>query len=146
MRTPDEKPSLVPVSRPASARPSEWQATGISDSVVGGPWHYGLCSAMSKYHRPKIKFKDQEMSHATRIAIVTAFVAVLGGVSSEASARGGLYPLTRCGPDLAYLCPIHGYFDSAPFHYSLAVYPGCIKTIRVETPNGIKRQRAIVCG
>jgi len=86
------------------------------------------------------------MSHAAKIAIVAAFVAVLGGVSSEASARGGLYPLTRCGPDLAYLCPIHGYFDSAPFHYNLAVYPGCIKTIRVETPYGVKRQRAIVCG
>jgi hypothetical protein len=86
------------------------------------------------------------MSHAARIAIIAAFVAILGGVSSEASARGGLYPLTKCGPGLAYLCPIHGYFDSAPFHYNLAVYPGCIKAIRVETPEGVRLQRAIVCG
>ena len=86
------------------------------------------------------------MSHATKIAIVAAFVAALGGISSEASARGGLYPVTRCGPDLAYLCPIRGYFDQPPFHYNVAVYPGCIKVVPVETPNGIKRQRAIVCG
>jgi hypothetical protein len=94
----------------------------------------------------KLNFKDQEMSHATKIAIIAAFAAVLGGLSSEASAREHLYPLTRCGPALAYLCPIHGYFDQAPYRYSLAIYPGCIKTVRVETPNGIRRQRAIVCG
>ena len=139
-------------------RSPRWQSSPVSPSFAGPQsgkrpaFRIALLadlrvwSAIGKYHRPKIKFKDQEMSHATRIAIVTAFVAVLGGVSSEASARGRLYPLTRCGPDLAYLCPIHGYFDSAPFHYSLAVYPGCIKTIRVETPDGVKRQRAIVCG
>jgi hypothetical protein len=86
------------------------------------------------------------MSYATKIAIVTAFVAALGGISNEASARGRLYPLTRCGPDLAYLCPIHGYFDQAPFHYSAAVYPGCIKTVPLETPYGVERRRAIVCG
>jgi hypothetical protein len=86
------------------------------------------------------------MSHATKIAIVAAFVAALGGISNEASARGRLYPLTRCGPDLAYLCPIHGYFDGTPFHYNVAVYPGCIKVVPVETPNGIEHRRAIVCG
>jgi hypothetical protein len=86
------------------------------------------------------------MGHASRIAIVAAFVAMVGGISNEASARGGLYPLTRCGPDLAYLCPIHGYFDSAPFHYNLAIYPGCIKVVPVETERGIRYQRAIVCG
>ena len=86
------------------------------------------------------------MSHAIKIAIVAAFVAALGGMSNEASARGRLYPLTRCGPDLAYLCPIHGYFDQAPFHYNAAVYPGCIKVVPVETPNGIEHRRAIVCG
>ncbi len=41
------------------------------------------------------------MSHAVRIAIVAAFIAALGGISTEASARGRLYPVTRCGPDLA---------------------------------------------
>ena len=86
------------------------------------------------------------MSHAIKIAVVSTIVAVLGGVSDEASARGRLYPLTRCGPDLAYLCPIHGYFDQPPFHYNLAIYPGCIKTVRVETPAGVERRRAIVCG
>ncbi len=86
------------------------------------------------------------MSHATKIAIIAAFVAALGGISSEASARGRLYPVTRCGPDLAFLCPIHGYFDQAPFHYNVAVYPGCIKSVRVETPYGIESRRTIVCG
>jgi hypothetical protein len=85
------------------------------------------------------------MSHATKVAIVAAFVTALG-VSSEASARARLYPVTRCGPGLAYLCPIHGYFDQPPFHYSLAIYPGCIKVISVETPYGTERRRAIVCG
>jgi hypothetical protein len=93
-----------------------------------------------------MNFKDQPMSHAVKIAIAAAFVAALGGISSEASARGRLYPLTRCGPDLAYLCPIHGYFDQAPFHYSLAIYPGCIKTVPVETPHGIEHRRTVVCG
>ena len=74
------------------------------------------------------------MSHVIRIAIVAVFVAALGSISSEASARGRLFPLTRCGPDLAYLCPIHGYFDMAPFHYNLAIYPGCIKVVAVQTP------------
>lgn len=86
------------------------------------------------------------MSHAVRIAIVAAFVAGLGGISNEASARGRLYPLTRCGPEFAYLCPIHGYFDQPPFHYNLAIYPGCIKVVPVETPYGIERRRVVVCG
>jgi hypothetical protein len=86
------------------------------------------------------------MSHVIRIAIVAAFVAALGSISSEASARGRLFPLTRCGPDLAYLCPIHGYFDMAPFHYDLAIYPGCIKVVAVQTPHGVERRRALVCG
>ena len=85
------------------------------------------------------------MSRAARTAIV-AVVALIGGLSNQASARGQLYPLTRCGPDLAYLCPLHGYFDLAPFHYNLAIYPGCIKTVRVETDHGVERRRAIVCG
>jgi hypothetical protein len=85
------------------------------------------------------------MSHATKIVVIAAFVAV-GGLSSDASARGRLHPLTRCGPGLAYLCPIHGYFDQPPFHYNLAIYPGCIRTVSVETTYGIERRRAIVCG
>ena len=85
------------------------------------------------------------MSHITRIA-VAAIVAVLAGMSSPASAHGRLYPLTRCGPDLAYLCPTHGYFNSAPFPYNLAIYPGCIKVARMETPYGVERGRVLVCG
>ena len=86
------------------------------------------------------------MPHAIKIAVFSTIVAALAGLSNEASARGGLYPLTRCGPDLAYLCPIHGYYDQPSFHYNLAVHPGCIKTVRVETPTGVERRRAIVCG
>ena len=85
------------------------------------------------------------MSYFTKIAAI-AIVAALGGMSNTASAHGRLYPLTRCGPDLAYLCRIHGYFDSPPFHYNLAVYPGCIKVLPVQTPYGVQRQRTIVCG
>jgi len=88
--------------------------------------------------------EDPVMSYAAKIAIVAAFAAL--SISNEASARGRLYPLTRCGPDLAYLCPIHGYFDQAPFHYNVAIYPGCIKVVPVETPHGVERRRAIVCG
>lgn len=93
-----------------------------------------------------ISLEDQGMSHFAKIITVAAFVAASSGMSSEASARGRLYPLTRCGPDLAYLCHIHGYFDQAPYHYSLAVYPGCIRLVPIETPNGIVRRPALVCG
>ena len=42
------------------------------------------------------------MSHATKFAVVAAFVAALG-ISNAASARAHLHPqpLTRCGPGLA---------------------------------------------
>ena len=86
------------------------------------------------------------MPHTIKTGFVVAFSLALACVSSGASARGALYPLTRCGPDLAYLCPIHGFFDQPPFRYSLAVSPGCIKSVRVETPNGTVRRRAVVCG
>jgi hypothetical protein len=86
------------------------------------------------------------MSHAVKIAVVAAFAVALSGLLNEASARGRLFPMTRCGPGLTYLCPIHGYFDQAPFRYSLAIYPGCIQVIPVETPAGIRRQRVLVCG
>jgi hypothetical protein len=87
------------------------------------------------------------MPHLTKI-VLTAIVAALlvGGLSNPASAHGRLYPLTRCGPDLGYLCRLHGYYTSAPFHYSLAIYPGCIKMVTVDTPNGVERRRAVVCG
>ena len=68
------------------------------------------------------------------------------GVLLAGGAGERLFPLTRCGPDLAYLCPIHGYFDLAPFQYSLAIYPGCIKSVRVDTPHGVERRLAVVCG
>ena len=86
------------------------------------------------------------MSQATKVAFVAAFVTALSGALHDASAHERLYPLTRCGPDLAYLCPIHGYFDLAPFRYGLAIYPGCIKVVPVQTPNGIERRRTLVCG
>jgi hypothetical protein len=54
--------------------------------------------------------------------------------------------MTLCGPDLAFLCPIHGYFDLPPFQYHLAVYPGCIQMQRVETPHGYRRRPVLVCG
>lgn len=85
------------------------------------------------------------MLYFTRTAaIITMLVSM--GISSHAFARGSAYPLTRCGPDLASLCRIHGYFDGAPFHYSLAIYPGCIKRVAVETPLGLEYRRAVVCG
>jgi hypothetical protein len=97
------------------------------------------------YHKSEPVFEDWHMSHAPKIALA-AFVAALGGISDTAFAHGRLYPLTRCGPDLADLCPIHGYFDQPPFHYSTAVYPGCIRVLSVQTPYGIERRRTIVCG
>ena len=82
-----------------------------------------------------------------RIALVAIVVAIsAGGPTSSAFARHRLYPLTRCGPDLAYLCPIHGYFNSAPFHYNLAIYPGCIRTELLETPYGLRRRPVLTCG
>jgi hypothetical protein len=118
----------------------------IAPMCLGELPHSGLLSTLPGITIRKLYFKDQDMSHATKIAIVAAFVAALGGISNEASARGRLYPLTRCGPDLAYLCPIHCYFDQPPFHYNLAIYPGCIKVVPVETPYGIERRRVLVCG
>jgi len=85
------------------------------------------------------------MPHVTKFALA-AIVAALVGLSTPASAHGRLYPLTRCGPDLSYLCRMHGYFTSASFHYNLAIYPGCIRTVRVETPYGVERRRTVVCG
>jgi hypothetical protein len=105
----------------------------------------GLLFTLPSITVRKLYFKDQDMSHATKIVVIAAFVAALG-VSNAASARARLHPLTRCGPGLAYLCPIHGYFDLAPFRYGLSIYPGCIKMVLVETPYGIERRPAVVCG
>ena len=85
------------------------------------------------------------MPHITKI-VSAAIVAALVGLSNPASAHGRHYPLTRCGPDLGYLCRMHGYFADAPFHYNLAIHPRCIRTVRVETPQGVERHRAVVCG
>jgi hypothetical protein len=86
------------------------------------------------------------MSHVTKIVFAAIVAALLVGLSHPASAHGRLYPFTRCGPDLGDLCRLRGYFSSPPFHYNLAIYPGCIRTIRVETPYGVERRRTIVCG
>jgi hypothetical protein len=87
------------------------------------------------------------MRQILKIAFVAGvFASALGLGASDASARGRTFPLTRCGPDLAYLCPIHGSFDGAPFHYSLAIYPGCIQVQKVEMPAGIRRLPVLVCG
>lgn len=85
------------------------------------------------------------MSHATKIALA-GIVLMLAGAFTPASAHGRLYPLTRCGPDLAYLCPLRGHFADVPFHYDLAIAPSCIKTVVVDTPQGPKRRKTIVCG
>jgi hypothetical protein len=88
----------------------------------------------------------QNMLQVLKIAIFSFVIVALAVISETASARGGLYPVTRCGPDLAYLCPIRGYFDQPPFHYNLAIYPGCIKELPVRTSYGIERRRVLVCG
>jgi hypothetical protein len=89
---------------------------------------------------------DYEMPRIPTIVAIMVAVFASIGTANQASARSSLYPLTRCGPDLAYLCRIHGYFDDAPFHYNLAIYPGCIKRVAFETPHGVRYRRAVVCG
>ncbi len=84
------------------------------------------------------------MSNVIRIA-AGAFAIALTGLSDPASARG-LYPLTECGPDLSRLCRLHGAFEATPFHYNLALHPGCIRRVAVETPRGVLYRRALVCG
>jgi hypothetical protein len=79
-------------------------------------------------------------------SVATLLAVVSFGTLTAASARGRLFPVTMCGPDLSELCPIHGYFGLAPFRYSLAVYPGCIQLRRVETPSGARLRRVLVCG
>ena len=85
------------------------------------------------------------MSHVTKMALA-GIIIVLAGLSTPAAAHGRLYPLTRCGPDLAYLCRLHGYFADPPFHFNAAIYPGCIRTMVVDTPHGPQRRPTVVCG
>jgi hypothetical protein len=85
------------------------------------------------------------MSNVAKIAFAV-FIVALAGTSDPASARTRPFPLTRCGPDLAYLCRLHGSFEARPFHYNLAIYPGCIKVVPVETAYGIERRPVVVCG
>jgi hypothetical protein len=115
----------------------------INIFVILNTSRYSLSSQLNVHDNFE---KVRDMPHVTKIAVVAAFFAMLGGISNEASARGRLYPLTRCGPNLAYLCPLHGYFDQVPFHYNLAIYPGCIKFAQIETPHGIERRPVLVCG
>lgn len=88
---------------------------------------------------------EVRLPQITKIAAAAILAAVVG-LPNSASAQRRLYPLTRCGPDLAYLCRLHGSFDTVPFHYNAAVRPDCIKAIEVETPNGVERRLAVVCG
>jgi hypothetical protein len=85
------------------------------------------------------------LSQIIKISVAAILIA-LANLPNAASSRERLYPLTQCGPDLAYLCRLHGSFASEPFHYNTAIYPGCIKTVAVETPSGVERRRVIVCG
>ena len=86
------------------------------------------------------------MFEAFRHGVATAVALVLLGGTAYAAARSPLFPLTRCGPELEALCPIHGYFDAVPFHYSFAIYPGCLRSERVQTPHGLRRRLVLVCG
>lgn len=81
-----------------------------------------------------------------KIATAAAVAIAAMALSNPASARHRLYPLTQCGPNLDHLCPLHGSFEGAPFHYNLAIHPSCIKTVPVQTAYGIERRRAVVCG
>jgi len=85
------------------------------------------------------------MSIVARTVIVT-IISVFVGLSDSPRADARPYSLTRCGPNLAYLCRLHGYFDSQPFHYNLALYPGCFRTVTVRTHLGRERRRELICG
>ena len=93
----------------------------------------------------EMRWGGSVLPQITKVAAAAIFAA-LAVMPNTASAHKRLYPLTPCGPDLAYLCRLHGSFDSVPFHYNAAIYPGCIKTVAIETPNGTEHRRGIVCG
>ena len=84
------------------------------------------------------------MSNVARIAAL-AVVSVTMGLSSPVSARRP-YPVTECGPNLSHLCRLHGAFAAPPFHYDLAIHPQCLQRVPIETPQGVRYRRALVCG
>lgn len=90
------------------------------------------------------------INKAFLLAVISVFFGF--GISSSAEAHRyshhsfTRYPLTRCGPDLAYLCRLYGSFAMRPFHYDLAIYPGCLKLIYTRSQFGIERTRELVCG
>lgn len=86
------------------------------------------------------------MPYTKNIAMIGALLLATCGASNEAAAQRRGAPMAQCGPDMAYLCPVKGSFDLAPFVYNLAIYPGCIRTERVHTPNGWKRRHVLICG
>jgi len=86
------------------------------------------------------------LAQIAKFAAAALFAALATLPESASAGARRPYPLTKCGPDQAYLCRLHGSFDSVPFHYNAAIYPGCIKTVAVETPYGVERHRAVVCG
>jgi hypothetical protein len=88
--------------------------------------------------------KEHALANAIRIA-AAAVVILMTGTSAPAKAAR-LYPLTECGPDLSRLCRLHGAFEATPFHYNLAIYPGCIRRVAVMTPRGLRYRPAVVCG
>lgn len=85
------------------------------------------------------------MSQASRIAVAAAAAALLFSGGSAALAKSARFPVTVCGPDEQYLCNIRGFFDLAPYKYSVALSPKCIQTVRVETPTGAAYRQALVC-
>ncbi|MGJ5203849.1 hypothetical protein [Bradyrhizobium sp. HKCCYLR20261] len=85
------------------------------------------------------------MSTVVRIAALALASIVVAGLPEPGAARG-LYPLTECGPDLSQLCRLSGTFEATPFHYNLAIYPGCIRRVAVRTPRGVQVRRVVVCG
>lgn len=85
------------------------------------------------------------MSIATK-AFLLALTSVFFGLGVSSSADARPYPLTPCGPHLAYLCSLRGSFETRPFHYDLAIYPGCIRSINIRTRSGVQRRYELICG
>jgi hypothetical protein len=75
---------------------------------------------------------------------IAGFVATAAAPAS-ASSHYRPYPLVKCGPDSAYLCKLRGSFADTPFHYNLAIYPGCLKPVRSGRRGG-GWDLVVVCG
>jgi hypothetical protein len=83
----------------------------------------------------------------TKLAVFIVAVSTVCFANLDTAAAKVRHPrLTFCGSTYDGLCHLSGFFDLAPFRYNLAIYPGCIKWMRVETPHGIERRRVVVCG